>query len=296
MTVNSADSRAVIIVGSINEDVVLQLGQPIHSGETVTARSVEHRPGGKGANQAVAAAAAGAKVAMLGAVGDDPAGIRMLDDLCRRGVNTESVRTVDGVSTGTAYVTVTPDGENTIVLDTGANQFVDDEAVGAAWAAMPPASVLLSLLEIPVPGVAAAVRLARESGVRPVVTLAPAQPVPDELLQGLDPLLVNEHEAAFLLHTDGLGDHVLDAARELVRLGPKSAVVTLGAAGAAVADGGTVRLLPAVHADNVVDTTGAGDAFAGALAAALGRGAGLVEAVEAGLRAGAEAVQRTGAR
>jgi ribokinase len=293
---SSADSRAVVVVGSINEDVMLTLGRLIRPGETVTAQRVERRPGGKGANQAVAAAAAGARVAMLGAVGDDTAGARMIQDLRSRGVNTEAVRTVDGVSTGTAYITVTPDGENTIVLDPGANQFVDAAAVEAAWPTLPPASVLLSLLEIPLDGVAAAVKLAAESRMRPVVTLAPARPVPGELLHGLDPLLVNEHEAAFLLQVDDLGGQVLDAARELLRLGPKSAVVTAGAAGAAVADGAAARLLPAVPVADVVDTTGAGDAFAGALAAALSRGADLEAAVEAGLRAGAEAVQLVGAR
>lgn len=292
----SADSGAVVVVGSINEDVMLQLGRRIHPGETVTARRVERRPGGKGANQAVAAAAAGAGVAMLGAVGDDPAGTRMVDDLRRRGVHTGSVRTVDGMSTGTAYVTVTPDGENTIVLDPGANEFVDAAAVEAAWPSLPPADVLLSLLEIPLAGVTAAVRLAAKSGMRPVVTLAPARPVPGELLSGLDPLLVNEHEAAFLLDAGSLGGDVVDAARELLRLGPKSAVVTAGAAGAAVADAAGPRLLPAVPVRAVVDTTGAGDAFAGALAAALARGADLDAAVTAGLRAGAAAVQRAGAR
>jgi ribokinase len=291
-----ADSRAVIVVGSVNEDVMLQLGRRIRPGETVTAEHVERRPGGKGANQAAAAAAAGARVAMLGAVGDDPAGTRMLEDLRRRGVNTESVAAVPGVSTGTAYITVTPDGENTIVLDPGANRLVDAAAVEAAWPSLPPAGVLLSLLEIPLDGVTAAVRLAAKTGMRPVVTLAPARPVPGELLHGLDPLLVNEHEAAFLLQADDLGGQVLDAARELLRLGPKSAVVTAGAAGAAVADGAAARLLPAVPVAEVIDTTGAGDAFAGALAAALGRGADLDAAVAAGLRAGAEAVQRTGAR
>ena len=293
---NSADSRAVIVVGSINEDVLLQLGRSIHPGETVTAQSVQRRPGGKGANQAAAAAAAGAAVAMLGAIGGDAAGIRMVEDLRRHGVNTESVRTVDGASTGTAYVTVTPDGENTIVLDPGANEFLDAAAVEEAWPGLPPASVLLSLLEIPLAGVTAAVRLAARTGMRPVVTLAPARPFPAELLHGLDPLLVNEHEAAFLLHADSLDGHIVDAARELLKLGPNSVVVTAGAAGAAVAEGAGSRLLPAVHVAEVVDTTGAGDAFAGALAAALGRNAELHAAVAAGLRAGAEAVQRTGAR
>jgi ribokinase len=291
-----AEAHAVVVVGSINEDVMLQLGRPIRPGETVTAQRVERRPGGKGANQAVAAAAAGAEVAMVGAVGDDLAGKRMLEDLRRRGVNTESVRTMDGVNTGTAYVTITPDGENTIVLDEGANAFVDAAAVEAAWPTLPPARVLLSLLEIPLAGVTAAVRLAADAGMRPVVTLAPARPVPGELLCGLDPLLVNEHEAAFLLDADVLDGHVLQAAQDLLRLGPKSAVVTAGAAGAAVADGANARLLPAVPVDKVMDTTGAGDAFAGALAAALGQGADLDAAVAAGLRAGAEAVRRIGAR
>jgi ribokinase len=200
------------------------------------------------------------------------------------------------VSTGTAYITVTPDGENTIVLDTGANAVVGAAAVEEAWPALPPACVLLSLLEIPVAGVAAAVRLAVKAGMRPVVTLAPAQPVPGELLHGLDPLLVNEHEAAFLLGAGDLGGDVVGAAMELLRLGPRSAVVTAGAAGAAVAEDGAARLLPAVPVAQVVDTTGAGDAFAGALAAALSRGGGLDAAVAAGLRAGAEAVQRVGAR
>jgi ribokinase len=293
---NSADSRAVVVVGSINEDVILQLGRSIRPGETVTAERIERLPGGKGANQAVAAAAAGAEVAMIGAVGDDPAGIRMVEDLRSCGVSTKAIRIADSVSTGAAYITVTPDGENTIVLDPGANALVDRAAVEEAWPALPAASVLLSLLEIPLGAVTAAVRLAADTGLRPVVTLAPAQPVPAELLSGLDPILVNEHEAAFLLQADGLGDSAQDAARELLRLGPASAVITLGPAGAAVADGSGARLLPAVPVEKVVDTTGAGDAFAGALAAALAHGSDLDAAVGAGLRAGARAVGRRGAR
>jgi ribokinase len=220
----------------------------------------------------------------------------MVEDLRSCGVSTKAIRIADSVSTGAAYITVTPDGENTIVVDPGANALVDRAAVEEAWPALPAASVLLSLLEIPLGAVTAAVRLAAGTGLRPVVTLAPAQPVPAELLSGLDPVLVNEHEAAFLLQADSLGGSAQDAARELLRLGPASAVVTLGPAGAAVADGSGTRLLPAVPAEKVVDTTGAGDAFAGALAAALAHGADLDAAVGAGLRAGAEAVGRRGAR
>jgi ribokinase len=220
----------------------------------------------------------------------------MVEDLRCCGVTAESVRIVNGVSTGAAYITVTPDGENTIVLDPGANALLDSAAVEEAWPALPAASVLLSLLEIPLGAVTAAVRLAADTGLRPVVTLAPAQPVPAELLSGLDPVLVNQHEAAFLLQADSLGGDARGAAMELLRLGPTSAVVTLGAAGAAVADGSGARLLPAVPVEKIVDTTGAGDAFAGALAAALAHGADLDQAVGEGLRAGAKAVGRRGAR
>jgi ribokinase len=202
---------------------------------------------------------------------------------------------VKGISTGTAYITVTPSGENTIVLDPGANALADGALVSAAWPRLPAAGVMLSLLEIPLDAVSVAVRLARETGLRPVVTLAPAQPVPPELLHGLDPLLVNEHEAAFLLGTATVGDP-LAAAAELLRLGPSAAVITLGPAGAAVADGSGTRLLPAVPVATVIDTTGAGDAFAGSLAAALAADADLDTAVHAGLRAGADTVQRPGAR
>ncbi|HWG62100.1 MAG TPA: PfkB family carbohydrate kinase [Streptosporangiaceae bacterium] len=293
---SSAESKSVVVVGSINEDVILQLGRTIRPGETVTAERVERLPGGKGANQAVAAAAAGAKVALIGAVGDDPAGIRMVADLRDCGVSTGWVRITNGVNTGAAYITITPDGENTIVLDPGANALVDSAAVEEAWPALSTASVLLSLLEIPLGAVTTAVRLAAKTGLRRVVTLAPARPVPADLLSGLDPVLVNEHEAAFLLQADSLGDDAQDAAKELLRLGPTSAVVTLGPAGAAVADGSGARLLPAVPVEKVVDTTGAGDAFAGALAAALAHQADLDAAVDAGLRAAANAVGRRGAR
>jgi ribokinase len=295
----AASARAapgLFVVGSINEDVVMELSRAVRPGETVLAERIRRFPGGKGANQAVAAAACGAAVAMVGAVGDDAAGERMLADLRRSGVVTDWVRVAEGTPTGTAYITVTPDGESTIVVDRGANALVGRDAIEAAAPALAQAKVLVSLLEIPVDTVAVAVRLALSNRVRPVVTLAPAQAVPADLLSGLDPLLVNEHEAAVLLDAPGIGDDVRAAARGLLALGPSSVVVTLGAAGAVVADAAGVRCLAAVPVEHVVDTTGAGDAFAGALAAALADGASLDAAVGAGHRAGAAAVGRPGAR
>jgi ribokinase len=289
-------SGSVVVVGSINEDVVLLVSRAPQPGETLTAEQTTRRAGGKGANQAVAAARAGATVRMIGRVGEDATGERMLEDLRREGVDAGAVTALAGVATGTAYITVTADGENTIVVDPGANARLSADDVTSHRDALAGAAVMLAQLEVPVATVATAVRAARDAGARPVVTLAPAQEVPAELLAGLDPLLVNEHEAGFLLGVDDVVDDVPGGARRLLDLGPKSVVITLGPQGAVLADSDGVRQLPALEVKEVVDTTGAGDAFAGVLASALARGASLSEAVQAGLVAGAESVGRAGAR
>jgi ribokinase len=305
-----SSDTVVVVVGSINEDVELLVPRAPKPGETLTAERTSRRAGGKGANQAVAAARAGARVRMIGRIGADPAGARMLADLRNEGVDTHAVAALPGVPTGTAYITVTADGENTIVLERGANACLSVGDVAAEREAFTGAAVMLAQLEVPIDTVTAAVRAARDAGVRPVVTLAPAQEVPDELLAGLDPLLVNEHEAGILLRGGRGGDvgggaegagrevvaHAEECARRLLALGPRSVVITLGAEGAVVADGTRVWRVPAVAVDTVVDTTGAGDAFAGALACALAGGAALADAVSAGMAAGAQAVGRPGAR
>jgi ribokinase len=289
-------SNAIVVIGSINEDVELLVPRAPSPGETLIAQRTTRRPGGKGANQAVAAARAGARVRMIGRVGADAAGERMLADLRREGIDTDAVTALSGVPTGTAYITVTADGENTIVLEPGANARLSVDDVTGHGDALAGAAVMLAQLEVPVATVAAAVRAAREAGVRPVVTLAPAQAVPDELLAGLDPLLVNEHEAGLLLDDGDVAGHAEDGARRLLRRGPRSVVITLGAAGAVVGDAGGVRRVAAETVEEVVDTTGAGDAFAGVLAGALAAGASLADAVQAGMAAGAAAVGSAGAR
>jgi ribokinase len=300
-----SSDTVVVVVGSINEDVELLVARAPKPGETLTAERTSRRAGGKGANQAVAAARAGARVRMIGRIGADPAGARMLEDLRTEGVDTHAVAALPGVPTGTAYITVTADGENTIVLERGANACLSVADVAAEREALTGAAVMLAQLEVPIDTVTAAVGAARDAGVRPVVTLAPAQEVPAELLAGLDPLLVNEHEAGILLGGGGGGGgggdgdvagHPEDWARRLLALGPRSVVITLGAEGAVVADGNRVWRVPAEAVDTVVDTTGAGDAFAGTLACALAGGAELADAVSAGMAAGALAVGRAGAR
>ncbi len=155
---------------------------------------------------------------------------------------------------------------------------------------------MLTQLEVPLEAVSAAARLAIDAGIRPILTLSPAREVPDELLRGLDPLLVNEHEAAILLADQEAAQDAVTTAQRLLRLGPESVVITLGAQGAVFAQSGDVSRLDAHAVDEVVDTTGAGDAFAGALAAALARGEPLEDGVQAGLAAAAVAITRQGAR
>ena len=292
------DLGLVLVVGSVNEDVVLRVPRRPGPGETVFATAGQRRPGGKGANQAVAAARAGARVRLLARVGDDDTGARMTGDLRQAGVDTALVIAVPGAATGMAYITVTPDGENTIVLDPGANSSLTAGDVDSCDPDVAAAAVLLAQLEVPVAAVAAAVRQAVAGGTRPVVTLAPAQPVPDELLGGLDPLLVNEHEAGALLGNGEVdADGAERAARRLLTRGPRSVVITLGPEGAVLAGPDGVQRLPAPRVERIVDTTGAGDTLAGVLAAALARpGTSLPDALQQAMAAAAEAVQRPGAR
>jgi ribokinase len=286
----------VFVMGSINQDFVLKVERRPQPGETVTNAELSTHNGGKGANQAAAAALLGASVTILGRVGDDEFGEPLVQALQEKGIDTSLVERASGKSTGAAFITVTPDGENAITVAPGANRSLTPDDVDAAAGAIGEAQVFVAQMEIPVPSVLRAVEVAAEQGTRALVNLAPTFEVPRELLEKLDPLVVNEHEAAFLLgrEVDGV-EGALSAAPELLSSGPRSAVITIGEDGAVLADGESVEHLPAPEVE-VVDTTGAGDAFAGALATQLARGASLREAVAYAVRAGAAAVTKEGAQ
>jgi ribokinase len=286
----------VFVMGSINQDFVLKVERRPEPGETVTNAELSTHNGGKGANQAAAAALLGASVAFLGRVGDDEFGEPLVQALQEKGIDTSLVERASGNSTGAAFITVTPDGENAITVAPGANRSLTPEDVDAAADAIGDARVFVAQMEIPVQSVLRAVEVAAEQGTRALVNLAPTFEVPRELLEKLDPLVVNEHEAAFLLGREVEGvDGALSAAPELLSSGPRSAVITIGEDGAVLADGESVDHLPAPEVE-VVDTTGAGDAFVGALATQLARGASLREAVAYAVRAGAAAVTKEGAQ
>jgi ribokinase len=286
----------VFVLGSINQDFVLKVERRPQPGETVTNAELSTHNGGKGANQAAAAALLGASVTFLGRVGDDEFGEPLVQALGEKGIDTSLVERASDASTGAAFITVTPDGENAITVAPGANRSLTPQEVDAASGAIGNARVLVAQMEIPVETVLRAVGVASERGTRALVNLAPTFEVPRELLERLDPLVVNEHEAAFLLGSEVEGvDGALSAAPELLSLGPRSAVITIGEAGAVFADGESVEHILAPKVE-VVDTTGAGDAFVGALATCLAGGASLEEAVAYAVRAGAAAVTREGAQ
>ena len=226
----------VFVLGSINQDFVLKVQRRPEPGETVTNAELSTHNGGKGANQAAAAALLGASVAFLGRVGDDEFGEPLVEALEEKGIDTSLVERVPDKSTGSAFITVTPDGENAITVAPGANRSLEPEDVDAASDAIGDARVLVAQMEIPVQTVLRAVEVADQRGTRTLVNLAPTFEVPRELLEKLDPLVVNEHEAAFLLRSGVEGvDGALSAAPKLLSLGPRSVVITVGEAGAVFA-------------------------------------------------------------
>jgi ribokinase len=286
----------VFVLGSINQDFVLKVERRPEPGETVTNAELSTHNGGKGANQAAAAALLGASVAFLGRVGDDEFGEPLVQALEEKGIDTILIKPASGTPTGAAFITVTPDGENAITVAPGANRSLIPGDVEAAADEIGEAGVFVAQMEVPVQAVLRAVEVAAEKGTRALVNLAPTFEVPRELLEKLDPLVVNEHEAAFLLGREVEGvKGALSAAPELLSSGPRSAVITIGEDGAVLADGESVEHLPAPEVE-VVDTTGAGDAFVGALATQIARGASLGEAVAYAVRAGAAAVTKEGAQ
>ncbi|MFG2815075.1 ribokinase [Streptomyces sp. NPDC048410] len=284
----------LLVVGSANADLVVGVERRPGAGETVLGGDLAVHPGGKGANQAVAAARLGARTALLARVGDDGHGRLLLDSLRSAGVDTSAVLT-GGAPTGVALITVDPSGDNSIVVSPGANSRLTEGDVRAD--VLGAARVVSAQLEIPLETVAAVVRGLPE-GTRFVLNPSPPRPLPADVLAACDPLVVNEHEARVLLgdgETGETGDDPADWARRLLALGPRSVVVTLGAKGALVCDASGARAVPSV-AVAAVDTTGAGDAFTAALAWRLGAGEELSVAAAYAARVGAAAVTRRGAQ
>ncbi|PSM43852.1 ribokinase [Streptomyces dioscori] len=284
----------LLVVGSANADLVVGVERRPGAGETVLGSDLALHPGGKGANQAVAAARLGARTALLARVGDDAHGRLLLDSQRAAGVDTSGVL-VGGAPTGVALITVDPSGDNSIVVSPGANGRLtpDDIREPSASTLLAASRVVSTQLEIPLETVEEVVRGLRP-GTRFVLNPSPPRELPAPVLAACDPLIVNEHEARVVLGADA-GATPEEWAGALLALGPRSVVVTLGEEGALVADASGTARVPAVEV-TAVDTTGAGDSFTAALAWRLGTGESLADSAAYAARVGAVAVTRQGAQ
>jgi len=281
----------ILVVGSLHMDMVVWTAHPPEPGETIFGSDFATFPGGKGANQAVAAARLGAQVKLIGRVGVDSFGDDLLETAGASGVDCTYVQRDPLKSTGIAAITVTDDGQNSIVVVSGASGRVTAQDVSMAGSAFQEASVVVLQNETTLEANQRAIELAQQYGIPVVLNPAPARPLEPEVLAGIDYLIPNQIELAYLSGVDG----VSTAVRLLLDIGVKRLVVTLGEAGCLVAEGEQLEELPAFPV-TPLDTTAAGDAFIGAFAVALLEGKGTVAAARWANAAGALATTKAGAQ
>jgi len=272
-------------------DLVVQSPRHPAVGETILGGEFHTFPGGKGANQAVAASRLGARVRMIGRVGADNFGEALLLALKNDGVDTQYISRDPTTATGVALITVSAAGKNTIVVAPGANAQLSIQDLEAAGAAFQTAQILVTQLESPLPVIKRAVELAQQYGVKTILNPAPSQPLEARLLEQIDYLIPNEHELALL---SGSADLKIGIGK-LQQLGVKNLIVTLGESGVTVVQGRKSHHLPAFKVE-AVDTTAAGDAFIGAFAVALSQGLDVFQAARWGNAAGALAATLPGAQ
>lgn len=284
-------TEEILVVGSLNMDLVVRTPRHPKIGETILGSDFRTFPGGKGANQAVAASRLGGRVAMIGRVGADDFGESLLNTVQQDGVDIRCIRKDPGAATGVALITVDEAGKNTIVVASGANSKVNPQDVQDAAELFKRGGVLLLQLECPLDAVREAVHLANRQGMKVVLNPAPAQPLDPDLLSGVDVLIPNQTELALLSGKEDLHEGL-----EVLRSwNVKQVIVTLGEDGVLIAGEKSEEQIPAYQVE-VIDTTAAGDAFAGAFAVALSEGLDIYQAARWGNASGALTVTRAGAQ
>ena len=287
----------IAVFGSLNADLVIGIARPPKPGETISGTDLEQFPGGKGANQAYAAARLGGSVSMIGQVGDDQFGRFLIESQRDAGVETSSIGVVDGAS-GVAMINVLPGGENMIVTATGANGTVTADLARARLAALQEGSFLLCELQVALEAVAAALETAKQAGATTILDPAPARRLPPEMLVNVDVLTPNQTEAATLLEESREVedfDEAAEAGQLLRRLGPGVVIMKLGRLGCLIADERGSRPVAGFTVE-AVDTTAAGDTFNGALAVTLAEGRDIDEAARFANAAAALSVTAPGAQ
>jgi ribokinase len=290
----------IVIVGSLNMDLVVQVPTIPKPGETVLGNNFATFPGGKGANQAVAAARLGAAVTMIGQVGADTYGESLIDNLVTEGVKVDCVFSDNHNATGVAMISVDASGQNSIAVASGANFTLTKEHIRSAWEKLGDIDILIMPLETPPDTILEAARLAKRQGVTIVLNPAPARFLDAELLSQVDVLVPNEHEifqvSEYYLSSNVEVIEVEKAARTIIAQGVNAVVTTQGSKGVSIVeDSKDEVLLPSFTVD-VLDTTAAGDAFVAALAVGIGEGKSLIEASYFANSAGALTVTKLGAQ
>jgi ribokinase len=286
----------ITVVGSSNTDLVVRVPHIPLPGETLFGEPIQHVPGGKGANQALAACRSGAEVWFVGCLGDDGFGDSAADSLAQEGVRLDYLTRASGVPSGVALIAVASNGENSIVVVPGANAHLTATAVERARAALSSSVIVIAQLEVPIAAVSHAFSVAHAAGKRTLLNPAPAQELADDVMASVDVFVCNETEAATLT-----GVAVTDltsgeqAARQLSDRGPSLVIITLGGNGCLVCTEGEMRHI-AAYAVEVVDTTAAGDSFVGALAVRLALGDDPFAAARYATAAAAISVTRAGAQ
>ena len=285
----------VAVVGSYATGLTMKADRLPGQGETLLGTGYRVDFGGKGSNQAIGCARLGANVSFVAKIGKDSFGDNALSLYREEGIDTAHVHRTSDAPTGVGFITVEAStGHNCIVLDPGANELLNAQDVTAAGSVLNSAAVVLTQLEIPVETAHAALAQGRAQGAITILNPAPARPVPASLLQTVDILTPNETEAAVLAgHSGKSGGTPEDIARELIKQGVKTVIVTLGDKGAVIVNASSSTHVPAIEV-SAVDTTGAGDAFNAGLATALAFGASLEDAVRLAVITGGLAVTREG--
>jgi len=286
----------IVVIGSLNMDLVGCAPRIPVVGETIVGHKYFSEPGGKGANQAYAAATLGGRVAMLGRVGSDEFGREMRLNLEKVGCDVSGLAAIEGATSGIALIFVADSGQNSIIIVPGANDMFSPADVDAAQEFLKNAALVLLQLENPLPTVLAAARAAQRAGARVILDPAPAQPVPEELFAICDVITPNETEAAILtgLPPSSLNpEQAVEIARKLQARNAKTVIVKLGEQGCMLVEGGKPQLVPAPKV-KAVDTTAAGDVFNAGLAVALSEGLELAAACKFANRAASLSVTKLG--